>query len=296
MKILIVGVLDNKKSTNVQIKKAFIELGHEVIDFNYRTIADEFGYNGMEGMLIKTVKDTKPDVVFICKGSKMSFGYIDELNKLTKTFFWWMDPLATMISCNALEYAKRATWCAATSKEVVNEFKKVNEESYKIFEGYNPEIFKPLELDREYDVFFAGSEDGKRRKIIDKIISAGINIKLYGCRDNPKIVLDKLNREMNRSKIVLNVCRGNIFSNRVMEALGAGCFLLTDKCDDLVENFVDGEDLAIYKDEDECVEKIKYYLENVRESDVISSNGYNKVKNKFTWKKQVEKFINIMKS
>ncbi len=47
MKILFVGVLDVEWSTNCSMKHAMEGLGHTVVDFNYRTIADRYSCNNV---------------------------------------------------------------------------------------------------------------------------------------------------------------------------------------------------------------------------------------------------------
>lgn len=294
MRIIIVGVLDKPESTNIQIKQAFESLGHNVIDFNYRTIANQTSYPEMEKQLIEQVKNNQYDLVFLCKTNLMNPEYITELNKYTNTFFWYMDPIEGCINDKATEYAKRATWCSATSKEVFEEFKKVNPNSYKIYEGYNPEISYPKHLPKEYDVIFVGNKDPKREKIINAIKEAGINIKLYGSTwGEPNVYLDKLNDEYNKSKIILNICRSNIFSNRIFDAMATGTLLISDYCDDLVEAFKDNEEIILFKDIDVGIARINYFLKHTYERENIALRG-SVANQKHTWKKAMKKVIEVI--
>ena len=45
MKILFVGVIDVPSSSNTSMAKELRNLGHHVIDFNYRTISKDFSKN-----------------------------------------------------------------------------------------------------------------------------------------------------------------------------------------------------------------------------------------------------------
>lgn len=56
LKILFVGVLDVPWSTNIEMKKALLHLGHEVDDFNYRTVAKNSIPNWQKNPLFKYIE------------------------------------------------------------------------------------------------------------------------------------------------------------------------------------------------------------------------------------------------
>lgn len=291
MKMLIVGVLDVPSSTNVQIEKAFEDLGHEVFNFNYRTIAKEVGYTGMEKILVEDVKENKYDLVFLCKTNKMNPNYITDVNGFSKTWFWWMDPIGTCRADSCVEFARRATWCSATSLEVYKSFSVVNKSSYKIYEGFNPEVFHKMNIPKKYDIVFVGSRDDKRGRIITRLKAEGLNVTTFGPGfDNQSVFLDELNKVNNQGKIVLNICRSNIFSNRIFEAVGSGAFVLTEWCTDVEEDF---PSLVRFKSDDECAKLAKYYMNHPGERNAVTKRNYEVISD-YTWKKQMEKVLKIV--
>jgi len=101
------------------------------------------------------------------------------------------------------------------------------------------------------------------------------------------------------SKINLNISLRSIESGiplRALDVMGAGGFLLSNYQSELAEYFVDGEDLVLFSDEEDMLNKIDYYLQHDNEREKIAINGYNKVKELFDYKTQVEKILNIVSS
>lgn len=288
MKILLVGVQDIATSTNVQMKVAFQRLGHEVIDFNYRTVAKEVGYPEMENKLVEETQVVRPDLVFLCKTNRMNPSYITRINEYSKTWYWWMDRLGSCIGSDCFEFARRATWCSATSIEVWREFSKINSKSHKIYEGFNPEIYHREDLVKNYDIVFVGSPDEKRVRIIKRLKREGLDITVFGERfGNPPVYLNDLNRVHNQSKIVLNICRRDIFSNRVFEATSSGAFVLSECCTDLLEDF---PSFICFKNETECVNLAKRYLDQPDERKAVAEMNYRIIQN-YSWKWQMKKVL-----
>jgi spore maturation protein CgeB len=86
----------------------------------------------------------------------------------------------------------------------------------------------------------------------------------------------------NRSKINLNFTIRSIRTGiplRVWDILSAGGFCITNYQPELLMYFENGKDLVIFEDEEDLIEKVKYYLSHEEERKVIAMNGYNKVKN-----------------
>ena len=79
---------------------------------------------------------------------------------------------------------------------------------------------------------------------------------------------------------------------RVLDILSCGGFLLCDPQEEIVENFSDGIDLAIYHSPEECIDKIDYYLshEDIRKR--IALNGKEKVSLLFDYTKMLGILLN----
>jgi len=102
----------------------------------------------------------------------------------------------------------------------------------------------------------------------------------------------------NLCKIGLNLStRGtwDMVAYRTLEVMGSGAFLITNRLNKGVmeELYTEDEHYVAFDDGnyDEFREKIKYYLENQDEREIIANNGYELVKSKYTWDRQVEKMV-----
>ncbi len=83
-------------------------------------------------------------------------------------------------------------------------------------------------------------------------------------------------------------------SPKVYEMLACRCFLLSDSQPDVLSLFKDGEHLAVFRDIAELREKIRYYLENVKEREKIASEGCIEVARKHTYAHRIKEMLSIV--
>ncbi len=96
------------------------------------------------------------------------------------------------------------------------------------------------------------------------------------------------------SKINLNITSRSIESGipqRVWDIMAVGGFCLTNYQPELEDYFVPGQDLEVYHNLDELVEKVRYYLENEDERVRIAINGYKKVRQNHDSKMRLKKVL-----
>lgn len=239
-RILMVGVLDVPSSTNFFMAKGFERLGYFVDAYNYRTRIKECGdifamWRDFEKFLIgRSYK-----LIVFCKANQMHPELLEKAKKIAPTWYWFMDPLATGDAVNAIEYARRATFASATSIQVVNKFREVNQNSYHIVEGFDPDIFFYEKMVRQYDICFIGNATPKRIQDISQLMTK-FDIQLFGNNWPPRFGAKKpaYNEEerriYNSSKIALNLVQDRfIFSDRVIKALACGATVISQGCDGL---------------------------------------------------------------
>ena len=99
------------------------------------------------------------------------------------------------------------------------------------------------------------------------------------------------------SKINLNITLRNIQHGiplRVFDVLASGGFLLTNMQPDLSPHFIDGEDLVVYYDKDDLLQKIGYYLSHDEERKAIAANGHKKVMEVHTHTKRIQTMLSTV--
>jgi spore maturation protein CgeB len=100
---------------------------------------------------------------------------------------------------------------------------------------------------------------------------------------------DALYKQLAAAKIVLNITRSHFYgvetgiNLRIFEALAAGCFLLTDYCEELEELFVIGEEIEVFRSASELAEKVDYYLNNSEKRLAIARQGHEKFLKHHIW-------------
>ena len=99
--------------------------------------------------------------------------------------------------------------------------------------------------------------------------------------------------------MVVQNSRWKEITRRIFEGMACGKMVLTDRLDinkGLEELFVDGEDIVLYNDMFDCIEKMNYYNENEEERERIAYNGMAKVIANHTQIQRVDKLIEKYKN
>lgn len=153
------------------------------------------------------------------------------------------------------------------------------------------------------DIVFAGhyEADGRDtyiRRLIDDIGGKAV-FKLYGARKswqkseymmdiekylgyNIHPVIDDYNLVLNKAKIALvflSKANNDSYTRRCFEIPAAKTFMLCEYTDDMASMFKEGVEAEYFRDYDEFLAKISYYLEHEDEREKIALNGYNRLKN-----------------
>lgn len=175
------------------------------------------------------------------------------------------------------------------------------------------DIALPAASQQATDVLFVGSGDLRRifmlEHIRDQVTIFGKRWERNHALMSPALkrrIVDQdiwgkdLHQAFANTKIVLNITRAQFFGAetginlRIFEALAAGCFLLTDYCDEVAELFAIGEELETFKSSSELVEKVNYYLAHPEKRAEIARRGHEAFQQRFTWKVRVQALLDAM--
>lgn len=158
------------------------------------------------------------------------------------------------------------------------------------------------------DVLFVGSCDLRRifllEGIRERVTVRGnrwqrnfplISSPLRARIDDRPVWGEELHGLLARSKIVLNITRTDFYGAetgvnlRIFEALAAGCFLLTDHCDELCELFRIGEEIETYRSSNELIKKVDHYLANDNHRYDVARRGLDRFLSDHTWHTRIER-------
>ena len=101
---------------------------------------------------------------------------------------------------------------------------------------------------------------------------------------------------LNSGLMVIQNSRWKEITRRIFEGMACGKLVITDRLPDevgLSEVFVEGEEIVLYNDMMDCIEKINYYVENEEERERIAHNGMMKVLHNYTQIQIVDKLIKV---
>jgi spore maturation protein CgeB len=99
---------------------------------------------------------------------------------------------------------------------------------------------------------------------------------------------------INSYKIHLNCNISNDINYRTFETTGCGTMLLTNYTPGLERLFDIGKEIVIYNNLDDLDSKVKYYLENEEEREIIAKAGYERSKKDHTYFERSKRLIEII--
>ena len=275
---------------------SLLNMGYSLIYFDYDRINQKYGRKKMSQMLREAIYYYHPDILFY-------FNFHDWIehsvwkeisNELpTKTIIWLSD--------DHWRYEETRPIWELFNLIVTTDRKGYEKRMEKGFSniflsqwGCNHFLYKNLNLPKIYDVSFVGRCYGKRQEFVEMLKRHGIKAATFGqgWEKGSRVSQADLIRIYNQSKISLNISVASKedkiqIKGRDFEAPGCGSLLLTKETEEIAEYFVPDEEIITYKDANDAVEKIKYYLKNEDEREKIAKNGYERVMKEHTIKNRL---------
>ena len=279
---------------------AFKTLGYEVAFFDSWNKNLYKNYIELNDALIDTVEIEKPDFIFTVQlGYEIwieTWDYIRSSFNI-KTIHWGTD--------DSWKYKEHTKFLAnhfdlmvTTYEEFVSLY--IEQKANVHLSGWGVPIqwiTTPKKgKECKYNVTFIGAAHGDRKEKVKKLIDEGIDVQCFGYGwNNGPIDSSKIPIIFNDSIISLNFANStgeNQIKARVFEVTGSGGFLMTEDAKNLNKVFTENE-IITFTDINDCIKKIKFYLNNLEERDNIVFNGFRKTSDEFTYKKRVENIIKM---
>jgi spore maturation protein CgeB len=182
-----------------------------------------------------------------------------------------------------------------TSSEITSSWaKSIGSKAVFIAEGANPEVYFPINCEKIYDVSFVGLNYGVREQFIKKLSKYNLRISCFGNNwnsSNSKYLSNSdINGIFNQSKINLGIgfaSASNIITNlkgRDFEIpMAGGGIYLTSYNYDLAKFYNLNNEILCYNGIEDCVELIRFLLNNQSLREEISYNAYNRAYSQHKW-------------
>jgi GT2 family glycosyltransferase/tetratricopeptide (TPR) repeat protein/2-polyprenyl-3-methyl-5-hydroxy-6-metoxy-1,4-benzoquinol methylase len=152
----------------------------------------------------------------------------------------------------------------------------------------DPELHGKQNVSKQHDVCFIGNLfPGPRRDLVELIRRRFPNT-FVGQR-----YFEEMSQTYSASRIVFNRSIKNDINMRVFEALAAGSLLLTNDLRDNGQNelFRDGIHLATYRDAEELLDKIQFYLAHEELRERIAAAGREQVLAKHAYRHRMQRIL-----
>ena len=188
------------------------------------------------------------------------------------------------------DIANTFTLCWTSTEDAVKLYELVGARVIYLPEGANPNVYKRMDSQFDIDVSFVGQCYGQRPKTIEYLKNKGLSVQTFGRGwATGEIPVDELVKTYNRSRI--NLGFGTVgdstdlfcLKGRDFEVPMSGGFYLTQYHPELEQWFEIGKEIECYRDMDDMVEKIRYYLSHPDKADEIRNAGYERATKEHTW-------------
>ena len=274
---------------------------------NHKSANAGGGYDEWKAILQKETKGF--DVAFFQyqREGQIPFEAIDTIPKDIIKIAWSGDVRNNVFDWQ-IELSKHMDIITFSSGETTNQMKEYADNSYWFDIWYDDDIFHPVKTEKDIDIVFMANNYSQfplsdyREKVVKFLRDKyGDRAKVYGNgwghRSDGEMNANqpKQNEIYNRSKIAINLSNfehGNYSSDRILRAMGSGCFVLSHWYPKMP--FKNHKHLAVFRDLTDLEYKINYFLKNEIRREKMRTLGYYFVRkywSKYGVKDRIENLI-----
>lgn len=283
--ILLVEEYDCEFSFERNIK--YTGIVSRVEEFYYDIEYHKFGQQGMSERLIKKCKKFKPDlIIFVPLISTAGLSATETVEPAKDVIRNIVNKLGIKLYVHDFNfYRSDDEWFnVANYVGFKNSISDKYADNPKVVHGYpavNPIDFYDQNIGRDIDVCFWGSIPigSNREKYINFLRENGVNVftRLH------RVSVKKYAGILNRSKISLNLCndgeREVRMEARAFEIMACNSLLLDEATSETKRLFDVDKNFVIFRNREELLEKIRYYLKHEEQRKSIAQSGCDKVTN-----------------
>lgn len=295
------------------IRASFLQLGFELVDFDYLAEGAALGREGMVAKLEALVEAERPDLFYhAIIEDELPVDFLERLKAkpdLTTMVFFsdddWRMP-------HSLQWVGHYDLATTNDSDALPIFHAHGHHHVRHVQyACNPGIYYPRAVEKRYDVTFVGAAYSGRPELVRALKEAGIDVRVWGpgwerYPDLRAIAGGILPTEIMietfcASRIVLGFAWCSIWDGtgamqpqikgRTFEYPGCGAFQLTYEDARLAHYFEVGGEVATFRDAADLIEKVRYYLVHEEEREAIAQAGMARVLTEHTWEQRWRTFF-----
>lgn len=287
---------------------------HEVEFFDYMQSLSTHGKERMNRMLVETAARGRFDVaIFSLYTDQLDPSSVDAVRAHTRTLCFFHDD--NWRRDFVREWAPHFDFFTSSDYECRNKYPRIGLSHVIHFPfGANERLYKPCDVPKQHDVSFVGGWHPVREWLIRRLRRAGIEVAVAG-HGWPRgaIEHDAMLRMFNETRVNLNLTNSRCWDIRMLasqpinglrqlrspkiaeqikarhfEINACGGFQLSYYVEGLERAYLIGEEIAVYSDPDEMIDKIRYYLCNDDLRERIAAAGYRRTLEEHTFTRRFE--------
>lgn len=273
---------------------------------------------------IQLCREHHPDFLFTGKGMNIKISTVLKIKSMgIKTATWFMENTYqeryfNWFSNNYFNYDYVFTNDSYLFDKFLN---KSNAKLCNISMTIDPNRYREQTLNKEEiakyscDVCFVGALDSSRERILSNVNEIGeLNIKIFGWVGWEKSSLaslyhgplnvEQMAKLYRCAKICLNINGRNKSTDPILNGVNlktfeipaSNGFQISDYRKDVDDLFKIGDEIEIFRSDDELINKVKFYLSNEEARNKIAKAGHERVLASHTLDKRVKDILNFIKT
>lgn len=168
-------------------------------------------------------------------------------------------------------------------------------------EGANPDIHRPYDEEKVYDVSFVGQCYGNRPETIVRLRDAGVRVEAFGPGwPGGSLSMEEMVRTWSRSRInlgfggVLGHKETYCLKGRDFEVPMSGGLYLTEHHEELMPFYEIGREIVTYTGFDDLLEKIRWLLREPDQAETIRQAGRARALREHTWEMRFDRVLRML--
>lgn len=275
--------------------------------------------------ICERIKGFRPDVLLVYKGAFVLPETLDYAKSKSVSIVNFYPDVSMYSHGSLLPKAMPKYDLVFTTKTFgINDLKEkmgVNNAKF-IPHGFDPDIHKKINIPADEvndficDVSFIGTWSAKKEALLKKVKQSlpNVNLKIWGAQwekagealngaiTNMVVYGDLYSYAINASKINLGILSeqvhgassGDLITSRTFHITGAGGFLLHEKNEESIQYYRENEECAFFDSGDDLVEKIRYYLGNEEQRNIVKEQGYIRAHKEYSLIKRAAEILNYI--
>ena len=293
----------------MNFRSALEGMGHEVHPFDFLAREAAVGRVAMNRELAELEAGLEPDVAFfVLFKDEIEPATISAMGAPTVNWFaddhWRFDDFTSA-------YAPAFDWSVTTDHDSVERYRAIGVDTVILSQwACNRYAYAWTADELAHDVTFVGQPHGDRVAVVDRLRSAGIDVRCWGHGwPDGKLGHEEMVEVFGASRVNLNLAnsstnpwtlrmrlgaiarlrrpwdppRRSQIKGRTFEVPGSGGFLLTDHVPHIETYFDVGREISTFASTDDLVEKVRYWLAHPDERAAVARAGHRRVLDEHTY-------------